>query len=101
MMSYYHSIAYFEFRHRTPDIDHLAGNLVTQDGGLFQLLKADLVHIRETNPACLDSKQEIALLKRRSRNLLDSCLMVLRNDGFHQVQTERIDGINWIGLVIP
>jgi len=40
-----YSIADLEFTHIIPDLDHLAGNLVTQDRRLFQLLKADLVNI--------------------------------------------------------
>ena len=44
-----HSIANLEFTYITPNLDHLARNFVTQDRGLFQLLKADLVNIRKTN----------------------------------------------------
>jgi len=78
-----YSIAYLKFAHITPGLDHLTGNLVTQDCGLFQLLKSDLVNIRKTNPASLDLKQQVSLLKRRPGDLLDLGLMVLRNDGFH------------------
>jgi hypothetical protein len=51
-----YSIADLEFAHITPGLDHLTGNLVTQDHGLVQLLKPDLVNIRETNPAGRDLK---------------------------------------------
>jgi hypothetical protein len=78
-----HSIANLEFAHVTPDLDHSARNLVTQDRRLFQPLKADLVDIRKTNPTGLDLEQQIPLLKRRSGYLLNSRLMVLRNEGFH------------------
>jgi hypothetical protein len=78
-----HSIAHFEFAHITPDLNHVAGNLVTQDRRLFQLLKADLVNIGKTNSTSLDLKQQIPLLKRRFGYLLNSGLMVLRNERFH------------------
>jgi hypothetical protein len=52
-----YSIANLEFTHITPDLDHLAGNLVPQNRGLFQLLKPDLVNIRKANPTGLDLKQ--------------------------------------------
>jgi hypothetical protein len=78
-----HSIACLKFAHITPDLDHLTGNLVAQDHGLFQLLKSDLVNIRKTNPTRLDLKQEIPLPKRRPGDLLNAGLMVLRNERFH------------------
>ena len=51
-----YSIADLEFAHITPSLDYLTGNLMTQDHGLVQLLKPDLVNIRKANPTCLDLK---------------------------------------------
>ena len=51
-----YSIAYLKFAHITPGLDHLTGNLVTQDHGLVQLLKPDLVNIRKTNSTGPDLK---------------------------------------------
>jgi len=83
VVGHYHSIAYFEFRHITPDLDHLAGNLVTKDGGLFQALKADLVNIGKANSTGFDLKQQIPILKRRPGDFSNLGLMVLRNERFH------------------
>ena len=84
MVGHGYSIANLELTHITPDLDHLAGNLVPQNRGLFQLLKPDLVNIRKTNPAGPNQKQQVPLLKRRSGDLLDSRLLVLRDEGFHR-----------------
>ena len=84
MVGHDYSITDLELTHIAPDLDHLAGNLMTQNYGLFQLLKPDLVNIRKTNPTGLDPKQQISRLRRRPGDLLESRLMVLRNDGFHR-----------------
>jgi hypothetical protein len=84
VVSHDYSIADLELGHITPCLDHFTGNFVAQNHRLIQLLKSDLVNIRETNPAGLDLKQQIPLLKRWSGNFLDSRLMVLGNDGFHR-----------------
>ena len=51
-----YSIADLEFAHITPGLDHLTGNLVTQNHGLVQLLKPDLVNIRKANSTGPDLK---------------------------------------------
>ncbi len=72
MVGHHHTIADLELPHIVSDLDHLAGNLMTQNYGLFQLLKPDLVNIRKTNPTGIDLKQQISGLKRRPRDLLES-----------------------------
>ena len=56
MVGYDYSITELEFAHVTPGFDDFTDDLVTENRGLFQLLKPDLVNIRKTNPAGLDLK---------------------------------------------
>ena len=84
MVGHHYTIADLELPHIAPDLDHFAGNLMTQNYGLFQLLKPDFVNIRKANPTGLDLKQQIPRLRRRPGDLLESRLMVLGNDGFHR-----------------
>jgi hypothetical protein len=86
VVGHHYSIANLEPTRITPDLCYLASDLVTQDHGLVQLLKPDLVNIRKTNPTGLDLEQQVPVLKRRSWDLLDSRLLILRNDGFHRVR---------------
>ena len=54
VVSHDYSIADLELSHSTPGFDHFTGNFVTQNHGLVQLLKSDLVDIRKANPAGID-----------------------------------------------
>ena len=63
MVGYDDSIADLEFAHITPSLDDFAGDLVTENRWLLQLLKPDLMNIRKTNPTSLDLKQQVPFVK--------------------------------------